>query len=1230
MYRPKVWRLDRTYYGYLAAVALCALVPSVAVGAGEVKGEEPMWRGAVVEEVGQGTTLERAGLRAGDIVLAWERLPSPPANPEGAQGTIDSVFDWMWLEIEQAPRGTVRLTVQRDGDNKVVEVAPGEWDATLREQMPTGLLTLYLEGDRKIRAGQVEEGIKDWLEMHRLSRNEPAEIKVWINLLIGSYWWNAGQTERGKAAWASALSSSTDTLVEATVWIRVGTTLAESNNLEDALEAFLCARHLLESFYRDSLLWAQIHNELGRLKFLQDNYLSSQEEWYVALEIRRKKAPYSLALAENLSNLGVVAMALNELDLAGYFLEESLDIIRLLNPNGGKNAEILNNLAKLAWMRGHVAEARDRFENVLEILQDLTRDDLKIVKVLNNLGVMARVEGDFEQSLKYYQEALSIQERVDPDSLEAAAILNNIGNISYVKGDFDAAISFFERDLNITEKLAPQSLGVALTLNNIGNVEADRGYLISAEDYYERAISILRAIAPKSQDFAMGLHNIGVLAADRGNNEKAEKYILEALEMYGNVSPGTIDVARCMKNIGILALKSFQFEKAEYYLTKSLKNYVDTAPGSEGVAANLSALGSLAYERGDLHIAKEFYGDAYSIYGQLAPGSLEIADISRNLGLVALAGGELSLARDLFQESHAITQKLNSGGMAEAKSLYDLGTVSERLGFNHRAYTLYRKALETAEKQMKRQGGTRDQQAIFRSHYMGIFRHPIRLALELDLTSEAFSIVEFSRAQSFLGQLAERDLIFSDVPADLEHQRRSIVHAYDQTQAKLAVLHVESPPEELDGLQDRLQQLRWDYEDVTGKIIKASPRLGALRYPKPLDLDGARQVLDPGTVMLSYSVDEEQTHLFVLNRDGKLQVETLPIGEEELGREVRRILGLQERKSKSSHYTKPMRQVGERLYRKLIEPVESLVAPNDRVLIVPDGPLHLLPFALLVRPVPEVGEDGRDFEYLVEWKPIHSALSATVYGELQKLRRHNALDKTETQAFVGFGDPWYASKQKAEELKSGRSVDVYVRSAARRGFDFEPLPYSRQEVDKISKLFPPDSTRVFFSKDATEEQVKSVGKTARILHFATHGRFDSQIPLNSYLALTIPEEFQKGKENGLLQAWEIFESVRIDADLVTLSACESGLGEELATEGLIGLTRAFQFAGARTVMSSLWQVNDQATAELMERFYRHLRAGKSKDEALRAAQIALIQGEAGEDFVLPYHWAAFQLLGDWM
>jgi CHAT domain-containing protein len=167
----------------------------------------------------------------------------------------------------------------------------------------------------------------------------------------------------------------------------------------------------------------------------------------------------------------------------------------------------------------------------------------------------------------------------------------------------------------------------------------------------------------------------------------------------------------------------------------------------------------------------------------------------------------------------------------------------------------------------------------------------------------------------------------------------------------------------------------------------------------------------------------------------------------------------------------------------------------------------------------------------------------------------------------------------------------------------------------------------YLGDDATEERAKALGKDVKYVHFACHAFADERFPLNSALALSIPERPAEGQENGLLQAWEIFERVRLDADLVTLSACKTGLGAEMGGEGLLGLTRAFQYAGARTVLASLWSVSDRSTAELMRRFYGFLQQGDSKDNALRMAQLAMIH--SGGLNSQPLRWAGFQLTGDW-
>ena len=193
------------------------------------------------------------------------------------------------------------------------------------------------------------------------------------------------------------------------------------------------------------------------------------------------------------------------------------------------------------------------------------------------------------------------------------------------------------------------------------------------------------------------------------------------------------------------------------------------------------------------------------------------------------------------------------------------------------------------------------------------------------------------------------------------------------------------------------------------------------------------------------------------------------------------------------------------------------------------------------------------------------------------------------------------------------------------------LPNSRKEVEEIATLFGKSAT-VRLDLQATETAVRQESRNHSILHFAIHGWLDDQIGLNSGLVLTRPELSGRKptrEDNGLLQAWEIFDQLRLNADLVVLSACDSGLGQELGGEGLIGLTRSLQYAGARSIAVSLWEVDDASTAELMKAFYRQLQKGTSKDVALQNAMAAVRDNQTNPRWRHPRYWSAFILVGSW-
>jgi CHAT domain-containing protein len=663
------------------------------------------------------------------------------------------------------------------------------------------------------------------------------------------------------------------------------------------------------------------------------------------------------------------------------------------------------------------------------------------------------------------------------------------------------------------------------------------------------------------------------------------------------------------------------------------------APNSLTVAASLSNLALVPEARGDWTVARDYHQRALTIRETLAPNSLDVAVSLYNLGNNARRQGDLTGARDYLQRALAIRERLAPNSLSVAESLGVLATIVGAEGDLAGAARETARAWAIVQAQAASVVGDEARQA-FESHFEPIASQLVGYQVALGKTAEAFATLEQRRARSLLTMLAERELLFTaDLPPDLARERKLINADYDRTQTKIASLNPAKDQSEIDMLLAKLRELRDKREAIAQQIRKASPRFAALQYPQPLDVAGTQAVLDPGTVLLSYWVTKETTFLFVVQpvqrvvkNAAAVSVFTIPLGQAALREQVtafRNVIQRPARSGDDAGSSSAAMQHGARLFEQLIAPAERFVAAANRVLISPDGPLHSLPFAALVdAPTRAVnqrrGSAERKARYFIEAKPLHTIVSATVYAELKKARPAPPTPTNRSATtLVAFGDPQYPAGVREANPQAVENTEL--RAMRRRGYELAPLPASRIEVETIAALYG-DRASKYLGVEATEERAKTIGMHARYLHFATHGLVDERFPLNSALALTIPEQPAAGQDNGLLQSWEIFEHLRIDADLVTLSACETALGKEMGGEGLIGLTRAFQYAGARSVLASLWSVADESTADLMTRFYRYLKAGQSKDAALRRAQLDLLRRT---DVSHPFHWAAFTLSGDW-
>jgi CHAT domain-containing protein/tetratricopeptide (TPR) repeat protein len=867
---------------------------------------------------------------------------------------------------------------------------------------------------------------------------------------------------------------------------------------------------------------------------------------------------------------------------------------------------LLMSWAEAFVPRGDAAQAGQQLERALRLEEKEHPESLGVVALLIRLGnLAANLQDDMEEADRLYRRAYDLALRNAPGGGAEASTTNNLAISTFARGDLAQAEQYAARALAIREQLTPSGDAIIPSLLIYGSVLYARHDLAGAEAAFLRAKTILEKVKPESMDLAKPLHNLGEIAYQRGDDDAAESLFRRELTIFEKLDPSGRLVRDSLMGLGEVAQHRHQGDRAEELWQRALAISKKLNPKGSKTAWCLGGLAETARLQGRDTEASQFLRQALAIWEEINPKAVDTGSIHAKLGVLLFEQGDAEAAEAHLRTAIHI-HEANSAAFPEGYQA--LARLQTRKGQRQEAAASYLAAVNALETQRTRLGGARESQWLYGSSlgdlYFEAAEHQIATHPQ-----EAWKLIERGRARGFQEMLAQRDLRFAgELPATLYAERRRLDSEYDGAQAALANWLPEQGAEKMEALQGHLRDLRLEQAKIQEKVRSSSPRVASLESANTLDLPAARSTLDPGTVLLEYAVGPEGAWLFVVQPAGSagpgLSVFRIAAGEKTLREEVERFRNLL-RRPESNRAALQAR--ARRLYDLLVRPAGGKIAGARRLLVSPDGPLRTLPFAALMR----------GSRYLVEWKPIHSVLSATIYAELKRSRpTHRDLRE---ERLTAFGAPLYPPS--APEAPANPEI----REALRRGWSLKPLPSTRKEVESIAALY--SHPQVYLGREATEERAKSLGRESHLVHFACHGLLDERFPLNSALALTLPEHPAEGQDNGLLQAWEIFESVHLDADLVTLSACDTALGQEMGGEGLVGLTRAFQYAGARSVLASLWGVADYSTARFMKSFYGYLRAGKPKDEALRAAQIGQIHKKGGSSH--PFYWAAFELSGDW-
>jgi CHAT domain-containing protein len=542
----------------------------------------------------------------------------------------------------------------------------------------------------------------------------------------------------------------------------------------------------------------------------------------------------------------------------------------------------------------------------------------------------------------------------------------------------------------------------------------------------------------------------------------------------------------------------------------------------------------------------------------------------------------------------------------------------------------------------------------------------------LDYAAEAFKVTEEGRARSLLDMLSETNAqVTAGVPADLLKRKQDNLDRQQEIAQQLTGISLSSDPQNQQkqrpsDLDSELDKLQTEFDDIENQIRTASPRYAALTAAQPQSLAEVQQkVLDEGTVLLEYSLGSDASYLwavtsasvFVYKLPPRAMVDKLVT---DLRAQLipsklqRRIVGIDVAANQQRGLGLGVDSVPENvsafvaaasvLYKAVVEPAASVIG-EKRLLVVADGALNYVPFEAMVKSAE--GTDYASLSYLVKTNEIVYAPSASVIAAIRQQR-----NKTAGKSFLLVADPVFNSNDprakgtvtaSAEATAEARGLglesaveDVAGESAqsssSAQGLQLARLAGTRAEAEQIGQLVKKSGGQsdLWLDLKASEDDVKSHDiQNYRVIHFATHGLLNADRPQFTGLVLSLV-----GNKNndGFLRTDEVF-NMNVGAPLVMLSACETGLGKEKRGEGVIGLTRAFMYAGAPTVGVSLWSVADKSTAELMTDFYRRLLgppAGlstvTSPAAAMREAQLAMI---TGKKYSAPFYWAPFVLIGDW-
>jgi CHAT domain-containing protein/Flp pilus assembly protein TadD len=996
-----------------------------------------------------------------------------------------------------------------------------------------------------------------------------------------------------------------------------------------------------------------------------------------ALAIREKAlGPDHPDVAQSLNNLAELYGAQGRYADAEPLYKRALAIWeKALGPDHPDVAMSLNNLAELYRAQGRYADAEPLYKRALAIQEKaLGPDHPDVATALNILALLYDTQGRYADAEPLYKRALAIREKaLGPDHPDVALSLSNLAMLYYTQGRYADAEPLLKRALAIREKaLGPDHPDVAQSLNNLAALYDDQGRYADAEPLYKRSLAIWeKALGPDHPDVALSLNNLAELYYTQGRYADAEPLYKRSLAIREKaLGPDHPTIAGSLNNLAALYSKQGRFADAEPLEKRSLAiTEKALGPDHPDVALSLNNLAALYDTQGRYTDAEPLYKRSLAIYEKaLGPDHPDVALSLSNLAMLYWNQGRYADAEPLYKRSLAIREKaLGPDHPDVAQSLNNLAALYDTQGRYFDAEPLLKRALVIWEKAL---GPDHPDVAQSLNNLAGLYNDQGRFADALPLvrrtiannaatTSEALPVlfgaqssklipadealddslnvvqrasqtaagqalnalaVRFSAGNDRLAQLVRQD---QDLAVEADKLDKAIIAAVSEEPAKRNA-------EAEQRTRDRSAAVAKERSDLQGIFAKEFPDYAALSKPQPLTVKNIQALLADDEALVAVDLGDK-SHVWVVTSSAA-DWKQLDVTADQVSKTVATLRSLL--KPDSGQPFDP--KLSFELYRQVLGPVEGIIQSKQRLSFVVNGALTSLPPQVLVTSDP-TGKALKDVDWLIR---RHSVTILPSIASLKVLRAKTVAAEAK-KPLIGFADPVFDRKSLqqnvhvAANVAADRGLRGTVADVAELAADLPPLPESADELRRVAASVRAASTDVILGLDATETRVKQTALDQyRIVYFATHGLVAGEVAefakLNAEpaLVLTLPEK-PTDFDDGLLTASEVAQ-LKLNADWVVLSACNTASGEKPGAEALGGLARAFFYAGGRSLLVSNWEVETNSTVALMTGTFSAIATNPklSHGEALRKAMLAMIDDPTHPYRADPKFWAPFVVVGE--